>query len=153
AQAVAEVRTVPSTDVVRFPGGWPGAWSIDEQEVNGVKEVAEAQSLFRHYGPKVLGKAAAFEKAFAAKIGTCFALGVTSGAGALLTALTAFEIGYEDEVIMPCFPWIANPAATVLAGAIPVLAEIDASLNLDPNDVERHITPRTKAIMVVHTSG
>jgi 8-amino-3,8-dideoxy-alpha-D-manno-octulosonate transaminase len=151
--AMAESPTQTQTQPIVFPGAWPGAWTIDEEESRAVREVIEAQSLFRHYGPKVLGKVAAFEKAFAAKTGTRFALGVTSGTGALMSALVGLEIGPEDEVIMPCFPWIANACAAVLVGAVPVLAEIDESLNLDPKDIERHITRHTKAIMVVHTSG
>jgi 8-amino-3,8-dideoxy-alpha-D-manno-octulosonate transaminase len=152
-KALAGPKSPAPKENIPFPGAWPGAWSIDEAEAQSVAEVLEAQTLFRHYGPRVLGKARAFEKAFAAKTGTQFALGVSSGTGALVVALVGLEIGHEDEVIMPSYPWIANPCAVVLVGAVPVIAEIDESLNLDPTDIERHITPRTKAIMVVHTSG
>lgn len=148
-------ETEPRVSVHRepLPGAWPGAWTIDEDEVQAVMEVMKAKSPFRHYGPRVLGMARQFEKAFAAKMGTGYALGVTSGTAALAVSLVGMEVGPEDEVIIPAFTWIACPCAAVMVGAVPVLAEVDESLNLDPTDIERRITPRTKAIMVVHAAG
>ena len=66
-----------------FPGSWPGAWMIGEEEFQAVMEVMRAKSPFRHYGPQVLQKARAFEKAFASRMGTPYTLGVTSGTAAL----------------------------------------------------------------------
>jgi len=136
-----------------LPGPWPGAWMIGAEEVQAVMEVMKAQSPFRHYGPHVLGKAREFEKAFAERMDTRYALGVTSGTAALIVGLAGLEVGPEDEVIMPAYTWVSCPSAVVALGGVPVMAEVDESLSLDPEDIERRITPRTKAIMVVHVGG
>ena len=106
-QAHAPAREKP------LPRAWPGAWVIDEEEVQAVVEVMRAQSPFRHYGPHVLGRARTFEKAFAARMGTQHALAVTSGTAALIVSLAALDIGPEDEIIMPAYTWIACPCAVV----------------------------------------
>ena len=72
---------------------------------------------------------------------------------ALFTATAALGVGPGDEVILPAWTWYSCYNAIVAAGATPVFAEIDDSMDLDPEDLERHITPRTKVIMVVHISG
>ena len=136
-----------------LPAAWPGAWVFGEEEVEAAAEVLRAKSPFRHYGPGVLGKVRAFEKDFASRMGTRYALGVTSGTAALIVGLAALEVGPGDEVILPAFTFLACPCAVVVHGAVPVIAEVDASLTLDPEDLERRISPRTKAIMVVHTLG
>jgi dTDP-4-amino-4,6-dideoxygalactose transaminase len=84
-------------------------------------------------------------------VGHCIA--VNSGTSALLTALAALGIGPGDEVIVPGYSFIASLSSIVYAGAVPVLAEIDDSLGLDPADVAARITPRTRAIMPVHMLG
>ncbi|MER7015011.1 aminotransferase class I/II-fold pyridoxal phosphate-dependent enzyme [Saccharopolyspora sp. NPDC000359] len=94
-----------------------------------------------------------FESAVADRFGSRHCLAVNSGTSALLTALAALGIGPGDEVIVPGYMFVASIAAVVHSGADPVLAEVDESLTLDPNDVERRITPRTKAIMPVHMLG
>jgi 8-amino-3,8-dideoxy-alpha-D-manno-octulosonate transaminase len=71
----------------------------------------------------------------------------------LTTALAALQAGPGDEVILPAWTWYSCYNAIVLAGALPVFAEIDESLNLDPEDVARRITPQTKVIMAVHLMG
>ncbi len=88
-------------------------------------------------------------------MGTDYALAVNSGTSALVCALIAVGVGGPggDEVIIPAYTWVATAAAVVLVNAIPVLAEIDSSLTLDPLDVERKITARTKALLVVHMRG
>jgi 8-amino-3,8-dideoxy-alpha-D-manno-octulosonate transaminase len=136
-----------------LPGPWPGAWAMDDEEVKAVTEVMRAKSPFRHYGPGVLGKARQFEKAFATRIGVRYALGVTSGTAALIVGLSGLEVVPDAEVIMPAHTWIACPSAVIALGGVPVLAEIDESLTLDAADVEKRITPRTKAIMAVHLTG
>src|SRR5262249_59400368 len=78
---------------------------------------------------------------------------VCSGTGSLVTGLTALGIGPGDEVIVPAYTFIASAAAVLLCGAVPVIAEIDDTLTLDPADAERKITPQTKAIMPVHMRG
>jgi dTDP-4-amino-4,6-dideoxygalactose transaminase len=78
---------------------------------------------------------------------------VSSGTSALSCCLTSLEIGPGDEVIVPAYTYSATAAAVVDVGAVPVIAEIDESLGLDPSDVERKITPYTKAIIAVHMQG
>ncbi|NQT52775.1 DegT/DnrJ/EryC1/StrS family aminotransferase, partial [bacterium] len=136
-----------------LPAAWPGAWMFDEEEVAAVVEVVRARSPFRHYGPNVLERAREFETEFAARMGSSCALGVTSGTAALIVALAGLEVEPEDEVILPAFTFLACPCAVVVHGAVPVIAEVNESFTLDPEDLERRITPRTKAIMVVHTLG
>ena len=98
-------------------------------------------------------KVATLEKEFAARMQTKFALAVTSGTAALQTAVNALQIGPGDEVILPAWTWHSCYDAIVLAGALPVFAEIDESFNIDPADLEKRITPRTKLIMAVHLQG
>jgi 8-amino-3,8-dideoxy-alpha-D-manno-octulosonate transaminase len=85
--------------------------------------------------------------------GSEFALGVNSGSGALFTAVTALDIGPGCEVVLPAFLWVATVGAVVHANAIPVLCEVDDSLCMDPRDLERKITPRTRLIVAVHMAG
>lgn len=78
---------------------------------------------------------------------------MTSGKAALISALIGFGIGPGDQVIVPAYTYIATAIAVTSVGAIPVIAEVDDSLTLDPVDVERKITPATKAIIPVHIQG
>jgi dTDP-4-amino-4,6-dideoxygalactose transaminase len=71
----------------------------------------------------------------------------------LICGLMAIGVGPGDEVIVPGYTWIASASAVVMVGGIPIIAEVDDSLTLDPEDVERKITPRTKAILPVHMRG
>ncbi len=133
--------------------GYPGGLLIGEEEKAAVLEVLDSQSLFRHYGPKPLGRAAAFERAFAEAMGTRHAVAVTSGTAALITALAALGVGPGDEVIVPTYTWIATINAVVVLGAVPVFVDIDESLNMDPRAVEPAVTSSTKAILPVHMRG
>ena len=78
---------------------------------------------------------------------------LSSGTAALQTALVSMGIGAGDEVIVPSFTFVASAEAVLSVGALPVFAEIDNTLCLDPQDVERKITPRTKAVNVVQMCG
>jgi dTDP-4-amino-4,6-dideoxygalactose transaminase len=138
----------------RLPG--PG------QELIGDEEIAEVTAVLRsgfvsRYGPNddpAFGaRVRHFEEAVAELTGVGYALAVNAGSSALWLALAALGIGPGDEVIVPGFTFVASISAIVYARALPVLAEIDASFNLDPADVEARITPRTKAIMAVHMLG
>jgi dTDP-4-amino-4,6-dideoxygalactose transaminase len=96
----------------------------------------------------------AFEEEAAAYLGVKHAIGVANGTDALVLALDAMEIGPGDEVICPTFTFYATAEAILRRGATPVFAEIDPlTLNLDPADVGRRVTPKTKAIMPVHLFG
>ena len=102
------------------------------------------------FGPEVQ----AFEEEAAAYLGVPHAIGVANGTDALVLSLEAMAIGRGDEVICPSFTFYATAEAIARAGATPVFADIDPlTLNLDPEDVARRITPRTKAIMPVHLFG
>lgn len=94
-----------------------------------------------------------FERATAERFGSPFAQAVSSGSTAVLVALRAFGIGPGDEVITQSFTFVATVEAIIEAGATPVVAEIDDSLNLDPEKLEQFVTPRTKAIVPVHMAG
>jgi 8-amino-3,8-dideoxy-alpha-D-manno-octulosonate transaminase len=123
-----------------------------EAEQKELTDVIESRNPFRWYaGPN--SKVLTFEREFAAYMGTKYALGVTSGTAALQVAMGALGIGPGDEVVLPAWTWHSCFNAVVLAGALPVIAEIDETFNIDPEDIERHITPRTKAIMAVHLQG
>ncbi len=128
-----------------------GPQFYDDVEKQELIEVLESKAPFRWRGGD--SKVLQFEKAYAAHIGVKHALGVTSGTTALFTAMAALEIGPGDEFILPAWTWYACYDAIVLSGALPVFAEIDESLDIDPNDIEARITPRTKAIMAVHLQG
>jgi dTDP-4-amino-4,6-dideoxygalactose transaminase len=96
----------------------------------------------------------AFEEEAAAYLGVEHAIGVANGTDALVLALDALGIGEGDEVICPSFTFYATAEAVVRRGATPVFAEIDPqTMNLDPSDVGRRVTPKTKAIMPVHLFG
>jgi 8-amino-3,8-dideoxy-alpha-D-manno-octulosonate transaminase len=135
--------------------GYFGTAFYDDQERRQLAEVVATRQPFRWYGPggKPPAKVAAFEREFAARMQARYGLAVTSGSAALQTAMAALEVGPGDEVILPAWTWYSCYNAVVLAGALPVFAEVDASLNLDPGDLETLITPRTKAIIAVHLLG
>ena len=130
-----------------------GATMLGEEEVQEVLSVIKSRSLSRDYGPDRRDTVLRFEKGFAEQMGCRYAVAVTSGTAALKTALISAGIGPGDEVIVPCMTFLASPGSVVGVGAVPVFAEIDESLTIDPDDVEAKITPHTAAIMPVHTSG
>lgn len=137
----------------RLSAGYFGPQYYDEAEQRELLDVLKSGSPFRWYGPTKPVKVLTFEREFARHQGTKFALAVTSGTSALNSAIAALQVGPGDEVILPAWTWYSCYNAIVLAGALPVFAEIDETLNLDPKDVERKITPRTKVIMAVHILG
>jgi dTDP-4-amino-4,6-dideoxygalactose transaminase len=97
----------------------------------------------------------AFEEAFAEQLGVRHAIAVSSCTAALHLAYLAAGVGPGDEVIVPAFTFAATAAAVLYCGGTPVFAEIvsRANPNIDPEDVERRITPRTKAVCAVHFGG
>ena len=125
------------------------------EERGRVDDVIAARSPFRWYGPgpNPPMQCANFEKAFGRRMRRRYVLGVTSGTAALQCAVAALGLGPGDEMILPAWTWYSCFNAIVLAGALPVFAEIDESLNIDPDDIEHRITPQTKAIMAVHLEG
>lgn len=120
-------------------------------EVDAIKRVVDSKKLFRvNDGNKEVDN---FEKDFAKIIGTDYALLMSGGTMALVSALVGLGIKPGDEVIVPGYTFMASASAVVAVGAIPVLAEIDETLTLDPKDVEKKITKHTKAIIPVHICG
>jgi dTDP-4-amino-4,6-dideoxygalactose transaminase len=94
-----------------------------------------------------------FERSFASLIGTTFAIGVASGTDALTLSLRALGIGHGDEVVTAANTFIATVGAINAAGARPVLVDVTPYFTIDPDKIERAITPRTKAILPVHLTG
>jgi dTDP-4-amino-4,6-dideoxygalactose transaminase len=133
----------------------PGLELIGSEEMAEVVAVIESCELsrYRFNDSAAPSKVFAFERALEKMMGVCHCLGMNSCTSALLTGIWAAGIEPGDEVIVPGYTFVASVAAIAYAGATPVLAEIDASLNLDPADVRRRITPRTRAIMAVHMMG
>lgn len=136
------------------PPMYPGGMLIDQEEEQAVLEVLRARRLFRYYGPEPgPSQVALFEEEFAKMLGVTRSLALSSGTGALMCALQGIGVGPGDEVILPAYTWIASANAVLALGGIPILAEVDESLTLDPTDVESKITPYTRAIMPVHMRG
>jgi dTDP-4-amino-4,6-dideoxygalactose transaminase len=138
-----------------MPG--PGFEWIGKEEEDEVLDVIRGGGWLFRYGdekdPAFKRKVKTLEEMVEAKFRTKHALAVSSGTSALITALSALGIGPGDEVIVPGYTFIASISSIIIARAVPVLAEVDESLTLDPADVERKISPRTKAIMAVHMLG
>lgn len=138
----------------------PGMELVGEEEIEEVLELLRAGYLYR-YGtatedggdPRFQGKVYQLEQEIAAMCQVRYAVAVNSGTSALLAAMVALGIGPGDEVIVPGFTFVASISSIVYTGAVPVLAEIDRTFNLDPEDVRAKIGPRTKAIMAVHMMG
>jgi dTDP-4-amino-4,6-dideoxygalactose transaminase len=136
--------------------GGPGSYVLGEEEKKELLDVIESGGLFRYGVPGVDGfqhKVASFEQEMAATIGIKHTVATSSGTGSLLCCLAALGIGAGDEVIVPGYTFIASISSIILSNAIPVLAEVDNSLTIDPDKIEELITDRTKAIMPVHMLG
>jgi dTDP-4-amino-4,6-dideoxygalactose transaminase len=121
---------------------------VGAAEVAAVAEVLESGRLTM--GPKV----AEFEAALARACGTKLAVAVSSGTAALHLAVLALELEADDEVIVPAYTFPATANAVVLAGARPVLVDVDPrTMNLDPARVYDAVGPRTRAVIGVHLFG
>jgi dTDP-4-amino-4,6-dideoxygalactose transaminase len=133
---------------------FPGAMEVGDEELRAVTRVIRSKNLYRHYGvgdgPQEVD---AFEREFAEFMGVRHALCVNGGSSALVCGLIGAGVGPGDEVIVPAYTWNATPNAVLASGALPVPAEVDESLTLDPVDVERKLTASTKAILPVHMRG
>ncbi|CAM4332634.1 dTDP-4-amino-4,6-dideoxygalactose transaminase [Paenibacillus endophyticus] len=130
---------------------------LDLKEINMRHEEEITQSIksFLDSGWYILGKQVEeFEKQFAQYCGTKFCIGVANGLDALSLIIRAYGIGEGDEVIVPSNTYIATILAISANHAFPILVEPELlSYNIDPNKIEEKITPKTKAIMVVHLYG
>src|SRR3954468_13961245 len=125
----------------------PGYELFGAQERKEVNDVLETGILMR-YGfdaaRKGVWKAKELEQSICETFGCGYAQLVSSGTAALTTAFTALGIGYGDEVILPAFTFVASFEALLSVGAIPVFADVDETLTLNPAAVRNVITPRTK---------
>ena len=133
---------------------FPGGMELGEEEVEAVARVLRSHNVFRYYGVgEGPHEVADFERELAGFMGTEHALCVNAGSSALICGLIGAGVGPGDEVIVPAYTWNATPNAVLAARAIPVLAEVDESLTLDPEDVARKIGPKTRALLPVHMRG
>ena len=147
-------------DALAIDGGMPvrsepldfakGSSLLGSEEADALAAVIAGRSLFRYKGGLETGTVAEFERAACEFLGCRYAVAVANGTAALRCALAALGVGCGDEVIMPAFTFVATVNAVVAAGAVPVFAEIDDTLGLDPSDLDEKITDRTAAIIAVH---
>lgn len=136
-----------------WPSGFPGINWLSRQEEDAVVDVVRKGALFRYYGPQSPTHVDQLEEYARTFYDVRHALSVNSGTGALCTAMSALGIGPGTEVIVPAFLWVATVTAVIQNNAIPVLCEVDDSFSMDPSDLEKKITGRTKLIAVVHMAG
>ncbi len=121
---------------------------ITEEDVQAVTEVVRSGRLA--LGPKT----EEFESLIAQYVGTKYAVAVSSGTAALHLIVKALGLGPGDEVLVPSFTFVASANVILYEGATPVFVDIEPdTYNLDPEDLERKVTPRTKAVMVVDVFG
>jgi dTDP-4-amino-4,6-dideoxygalactose transaminase len=140
------------------PGGeypvFHGSEEFGDEEKASILRVLDKKRVFRFLKEGAEdSEAAKLEALYRDFIGRRYALAVNGGTSALITAIVGAGVGPGDEVIVPAYTYIATPAAVVAARAVPVVCEVDRSLNIDPADFERKITPCTKAVIPVHMRG
>ncbi|MCK4902877.1 MAG: aminotransferase class V-fold PLP-dependent enzyme, partial [Thermoplasmatales archaeon] len=128
----------------------PGSEVIGKEEQEAVNEVFEKGGVLSRYGNDArrqnIFRVVKFEEEFAKKLNVKYAYAVSSGTAALKAVLEAFGVGPGDEVITQSHTFIATVEAIIETGATPVIADINKTLNMDPDDFGSKITPRTKAV-------
>ncbi len=126
-------------------------YRIGQEEIDAVARAINTKQFFKinDAGHEVEN----FEKEWRAYLGCDHALLMSSGFGAITSALVGLGVGPGDEVIVPGYTYIATALAVTAVGAVPVIVDIDDALTIDPAEVERHITPATKAVIPVHIQG
>ena len=133
---------------------YPGGYEIGEEEKREICDSLDKKYIFRYYMPAgMTSKVERFEKLIAEMAGVRYALGTNSCTSALISSLIACGVGPGHEVIVPAYTYWSSASAVLCARAVPIVAEIDDSFTMDPADVEKKITPRTKVIMPVHMRG
>ncbi len=133
-------------------------WQLSEGNMEKIKAIINGDKglkgphLFRYYNPRP-SKVAAAEKAMRELIGTDYCMAANSCTSTLVAAYRALGIGMGDEVIVPAYTFFATSATVAAANAIPVIVDIDETLCMAPDAIEKAITRRTKAIAPVHMRG
>lgn len=130
-----------------------GALMSGAEETERATQVAQSKSYFRYYGPNPQHYVDQLESRICETFDIPYALGVTSGTAALIVALKALGIGYGDKVIVPANTFTATPGAVVCSNAVPVYADMDDTLNMNPADLERVMDDDVRAIIAVHING
>ena len=132
----------------------PGFELIGKEEFAEIENLfKESKILFRHSFDHLrnnIYKVKEFEDLFSKRMQVPHSLAVTSGTSALRVSLASLGIKEGDEVITQSFTFVATVESIIESKAIPVITEIDKTLNMDPMDLEKKITSNTKAIIVVH---
>ena len=135
----------------------PGFELVGSEERQAINEIFDDGGiLFRHGWDPLRNnryRVLEFQEAFARELGAKHCLAVTSGTAAIKVALKGLGIRPGDEVITQSFTFVATVEAIIDTGAVPVVVNIDETLNMDPNELAKAITPRTKAIIPVHMLG
>ncbi len=142
--------------VLPKPWQWQplGPSSIGDEEVRAVENVLRSTEVFRFRLKPNRSEVARLEAIYRERTGAKFALALgCGGTGALIASLVGLGVGPGDEVIIPAYTYIATASAVIVVGAVPIIAEIDESLTLDPTDVECKITRYTCAVIPVHMRG
>lgn len=127
-------------------------YRIGKEEIDAVARVIESRELFKATA-STYRETENLEKELCELLNVEHAVSMTSGTAALTSALIGMGVGPGDEVIVPAYTYIATAFSVLATGAIPVVAEIDESLMMDAEDVEKKITPNTKVILPVHMKG
>ncbi len=127
-------------------------FGFSKRALKGIREAVKTDDLgsgaflANYYSGLKESKVQAFERVARELFGSKFAIGLSSGTGALHSAFVAAGVGPGTEVICPAIGFFATASAVVMARGVPVFCDVDESLSMDPKDIERHITPRTVAL-------
>ena len=134
----------------------PGMELFGEEERKEVNDVLETGALFRYGHENIrngMWKTKEFEEEVCKYTGSKYAHAVSSGSTAVSAILAGAGIGYGDEIIVPPFTFVAPIEAAFLSGGLPIFAEIDETLCLSAEGIEKALTPNTKAVLLVHMCG
>ncbi|MCR4681833.1 MAG: DegT/DnrJ/EryC1/StrS family aminotransferase [Clostridiales bacterium] len=126
-------------------------YRIGQEEKDAVARVIDSRELFKIN--RAEQETEKCEEALREKFGVKRTILMTSGTSALTSALIGMGIGPGDEVIVPAYTYIATAMAVVATGAIPIIADIDETCTISPEEIEKNITDRTKCIIPVHIQG
>lgn len=130
-----------------------GTHYIGKEEIKAAKKVLKSKSLFRYHGPKLLYKTDEFEQNMKEYLGVKYVLACSNGGSAIKLCCIANGIGPGDEVLMSPFTFIASASSILACGAAPKFVDIDETMNINPNEIEKNISLKTKAILAIHMQG